>query len=374
MPLDIREIAGKDELKRFIYLPAEIHASHATWVPPLYMDEWTYFNPKKNRAFDYCDTRIVLAWRDGKAVGRIMGIVNHRYNEHRNDQTARFGYLETWEEPEVAHALLDHIEGWARNLGMKRIIGPYGFTDQDPEGMLIENFHDRATIATNHNFEWMPGMVENAGYEKDVDYVVYKLDVPKEIPAFYRKIHDRVNRQGRFKVEEFHRRKDLKPWIRPVLGLMNECYVESNIYGYTPLDEHEMESLAKKYLPILNPRFLKVVTEEDEIVAFIIGMPDVTEGIQKARGRLLPFGLFHILRAGRRTSQLDLLLGAIKEKHRGRGLDVLMGVSMLMSASETGMEIIDTHHEMETNTRVRAEMERMNGVVYKRFRVYQKQL
>jgi hypothetical protein len=374
MPLEIREVDGKRDLKRFIYLPESIHATHATWVPPLYMDEWSYFNPKKNRAFDYCDTRLALAWRNGEIVGRIMGIVNKRYNENRGEQTARFGYLETWEEPEVVHALLDYIEEWGRALGMQRIIGPYGFTDQDPEGMLIENFHDRATIATNHNFEWMPGLVEAAGYHKDIDYVVYKLDVPREIPEFYRKIHDRVIKRGKFEVVEFKRRKDLKPWIRPILQLMNECYMRRNIYGYTPLDEQEMENLAKKYLPILDPRLLKVVRREEEVVAFVIGMPDVTEGIQKARGRLLPFGLFHILRAGRKTNQLDLLLGAIKEEYRGRGLDVLMGVSMIMSASEAGLEIIDTHHEMESNTQVRGEMERMGGVVYKLYRVYQKEL
>jgi len=374
MDFEIREVDGKRDLKRFIYLPERIHAGHETWVHPIYMDEWSYFNPSKNRAFDYCDTRLALAWRNGQVVGRIMGIVNNRYNEHRGEETARFSYLETWEEPEVAHALLDYIEEWARGLGMKRIIGPYGFTDQDPEGMLIENFHDVATIATNHNFEWMPGFVEAAGYHKDVDYVVYKLDVPREIPDFYRKIHDRVIKRGQFEIVEFKRRRDVKQWIHPVLHLMNECYVGSNIYGYTPLDEQEMESLAKRYLPVLDPRLLKVVRKGDEVVAFTVGMPNIAEGIQRARGRLFPFGLIHILRASRKTNQLDLLLGAIKENHRGRGLDVLMGVSMIMSASEAGLEIIDTHHEMESNTQVRAEMERMGGVVYKRYRVYQKEL
>jgi hypothetical protein len=155
---------------------------------------------------------------------------------------------------------------------------------------------------------------------------------------------------------------------------MNECYTNSNIYGFAPLDEKEMDDLAKRYLPVVNPRFVKAVTKDDEVVSFIIGIPDMTEGIQKARGRLLPFGFIKVLRASKKTKQLDLLLGAVKERYRGLGLDVLMGVKMLQSASEAGFKTLDTHHEMESNVKVRAEMERMGGVLYKKFRVYQKNL
>jgi hypothetical protein len=183
-----------------------------------------------------------------------------------------------------------------------------------------------------------------------------------------------VKRRGNFEIVEFKNRKELKPWIVPGLSLMNECYTESNIYGYTPLDEQEMEELAKRYIPILDPRLVKVVRHNGDVVSFIIGMPDVTEGIQKARGHLFPFGLFKILRAAKKTRQLDLLLAGVKEKHRGQGLDVLMGVAMLTSASEAGLEFLDSHHEMESNRQVRAEMERMGGVVYKRFRIYQRDL
>jgi hypothetical protein len=359
MAIELKEVQTRSERKEFIYLPEKIHKDHANWVPPLYLDEWKYFDPKKNKAFSYCPTVLLLACRDGRPVGRVMGIVNSRFNEYRNVKLARFGYLEAWEEPEVVHALLGRVEDWARGLGMTRIIGPYGFSDQDPEGFIIEGFENRATIATYYNFEWLPRFVENEGYTKDIDYYVYKLEVPKKIPEFYLKIYERGVR---------------KPWIRPILGLMNECYTGGNIYGFAPLDEKEMDDLAKRYLPIMDPRFIKVVAKDGEIMAFIIGIPDMTKGILKARGRLLPFGFIWILRAAKKTRQLDLLLGAVKEVHRGLGLDALMGAKMLMSAQEAGMEIMDTHHEMEANVRVRAIMERMGGKVYKRFRVYQKPL
>jgi len=374
MSFDIEEVKNRKDLKKFIYLPEKIHADHKTWVHPIYYDEWKYFNPKKNKAFSYCDTILLLALKEKEVVGRIMGIINSRYNKYRKENTARFGYLETVGDEEVVRALLSFVEEWARKKGMDKMVGPYGFSDQDPEGFLIEGFENRATIATYCNFEWMPRFVEKMGYTKDMDYFVYKLEVPQELPDFYKRIYERAQRKGNFDIVEFRKKKELKPWIKPVFRLMNECYTESDIYGYTPLDEGEMEALAKRYLPVINPRLVKVVKKEDEIVAFIVGIPDLTEGIQKARGQLLPFGFLKILRAAKKTKQLDLLLGAIKEKYRGRGLDVLMGVKMLLSAHEAGLEMIDTHHEMETNVKVRAEMERMGGKIYKRFRVYKKRL
>lgn len=374
MAIDIREVISRRDLKTFIKLPAKIHAGHERWVPPIYMDDWKYFDRRKNKAFGYCDAILLVAWKDGRPVGRVMGIINHRFNEHKKEKIARFGYLETYEDREVFRALLGRVEDWARGKGMTRIIGPYGFSDQDPEGFLIEGFEHGATIATYYNFEWMPRWLEEEGYTKDNDWVVYRLDVPKELPEFYKRIYERAMRRGTYEIIEFRRKKDIKPWIRPILSLMNECYLTGNIYGFAPLEEQEMDDLAKRYLPVLDPRFIKAVRKGDEVVAFIIGMPDMTEGIRKARGRLLPFGFLHILRAAKRTKQLDLLLGAIKEPYRGQGLDVLMGVKMLLAAHEAGYERIDTHHEMETNVKVRAEMERMGGVIYKRYRAFQKPL
>jgi hypothetical protein len=374
MDLEIREVKKRKDLRTFIFLPEKIHHDHTTWVPPIYVDEWKYFDPKKNRSFAHSDVIMLLATKDGNPVGRIMGVINRKFNEMRDEKIARFGYLETWEDENVVRALLSHVEEWARGHGMEKIIGPYGFTDQDPEGFLIEGFENRATIATYCNFEWMPRMVEAQGYSKDVDYFVYKLDVPKEFPEFYKRIYERVKKKGNFDILEFKTKKKLKPWIKPVLRLMNECYTESNIYGYAPLDEKEMEELTKRYLPVLDPRFAKGVLKEGELVAFVVGIPDMTEGIQKARGRLFPFGFLKILRAAKKTKQLDLLLGAIKDKYRGLGLDVLMGVRMIMTAREAGMEMMDTHHEMEENFKVRAEMEKMGGKIYKKFRIYQKSL
>jgi hypothetical protein len=374
MAIEIREVTSRKDLKTFIYLPEKIHAGHENWVHSIYMDDWKYFNRTKNKAYGYCDAALLLAFRDGRPVGRATGIINQRYNEYRHEKTARFGYFDVMEDREAFRAILRHIEAWARAKGMTKLVGPYGFSDQDPEGFLIEGFEHRATIATYYNFEWMPKWLEEDGYAKDNDWFVYKLEVPKEPPEFYKKIYARAVRRGNFDIIEFKARKQLKAWIRPVLSLMNETYVAGNIYGYTPLSDEEMDDLAKRYLPVIDPRFVKVIAKDGAVLAFIIAMPDMTEGIRKARGRLLPFGFIHVLRAAKKTKQLDLLLGAVKEAYRGQGLDVLMGVKTILSASEAGMEMMDTHHEMEANVKVRAEMERMGGVIYKKYRAFYKML
>jgi hypothetical protein len=368
----MREVRTRKDLKAFISLPEALHRTHARWVPPLYADEWRYFDRAKNPAFSYCDATLGLALRDERACGRIMGIVNHRYNEYRHETHARFACLECGNDPEAAGALLRFVEEWARCRGMTRLVGPMGFTDQDPEGFLIEGFDHEPTIATYCNFEYLNDLLRTHGYAKDVDYVVYRVDLTDQIPERYARIYERAVRRGSFRLVEFSRRRQLKPYIKPIFHLMNECFRE--LYGFQPMDEVEMDALAKRYLPVLDPRFIKVVLKGEEIAGFNIAMPNLAEGFRRAHGRLLPLGILRILRSGRRSRQLDSLIGGIRERYRGRGVDVLMGFSTMASARQAGFTFADSHHELEDNHRVRAEMERLGGRVYKRYRIYQKAL
>jgi hypothetical protein len=372
--LDIQPVFGRKALRAFIHLPEKLHTLHKNWVPPLYLDEWQYFNPKKNKAFSYCDTILLLAFQDGAPVGRIMGVINPRYNRLRNEKTARFSRLESVEDFRVVRELLNRVEQWAREKGMTTMIGPYGFSDQDPEGFLVEGFEHPATIATYCNHAWMPRFVENHDYQKDVDYVTYKIHIPSEVPKIYTRLHERIRKRGSLEVIEPRNKKEAAAWAKPAFRLMNECYTQEGIYGYAPMEDDEINALLKRYMPLLDPRFLKGLRHGDELVGFVVGIPDMTEGIREARGRLLPFGFLKILKARKKARQLDLLLGAIKQEHRGKGGDVLMMVAMGMSVIKAGMEVIDTHHQMETNKKMRAVSELLGGEVYKRHRVYRKKL
>ncbi len=374
MDIVIKEVKNKADLKDFIYLPEKIHKNYPEWVPPVYMDEWEYFNPKKNRAFLHCDTIMLLAYYDGKPIGRIMGIINKAYNEIHKEAHARFSWLETPNDPAVFAALMGEIEKWAKVKGMTHLVGPLAFSDKDPQGFLVEGFGQPVAIATNCNFPYMVELVENYGFKRKLDLVVYQVPVPESLPPFALKVLERYqNRQTDLRVLEFTSRRKVKPFIRPVLQLVNETFTD--IYGFYPFSEKEMDDMANRYLWLINPRYIKIIVNgRNEVVAFILGMADLSEGFKKMRGRLLPFGFIHLIRAAKKTKQLNLLLGAIRPDYQGRGLDMLMGTKMLESARATGITVIDSHLELETNLKVRAEMERMGGKVYKRYRIWEKEL
>jgi hypothetical protein len=213
-------------------------------------------------------------------------------------------------------------------------------------------------------------MVEKAGYEKEMDYAVYRVDLPPEVPEFYRKVADRAVRRDVCRLLDVTRRRQFKPHVRPVLALMNHCF--QDLYGYSALDNREMEALARRFLPLLDPRFVKVALHEGEIVGFNIAMPNLAEGFRRANGRLFPLGFLKILRAGWRACQLDTLVGGVRSDFRGKGVDAVIGCATMTAAIEAGFEFVDSHHEIEDNLKVRGEMEKLGGYVYKIYRIYRK--
>ncbi len=373
MSVEIKQVKSRSDLYTFIHLPEKIHKEHKNWIPPVYMDEWDFYNPAKNSAYRHCDTIMYLAYRGKKPVGRIMGIINHKYNKTHNENNARFFGLECWNDPETAGALTSAVEQWSQQNGMSRIIGPLGFSDKDPQGFMIEGFDMPMVIATNCSHPYMPALIEQCGYSKEVDLFDYKIDVPDKIPEIYENIYQRASLNGGFTIKEFTTKKQLREYIKPVFRLINETYAE--IYGFAEIEEDEMDYMANRYMFILNPKFVKVVLDkEDKLAAFILGIPEVAEGIRKARGRILPFGFIRILIESKKSKMLTLLLGAIKEEYRNSGLDALLAIKMLETAQKEKMRTIDSHLVLETNVKMRREYEKIGGVVYKRFRIYQKRL
>lgn len=371
MELSLHAVSGRHDLGEFVRFPYRLHAGSATWCPPLLADERRMFDPRHNLAHRYCDFRLWLVRDgDGRVRGRVAGIINRRYNRLRGEATARFGQLELVDDPEVGRLLLDAVVDWAAGRGMERVIGPMGFTDQDPEGLLVEGFDQAPSIGSYQNGAHVPGIIEGLGWARYEDYVVYAIPVKPEPPAAYRRILRRVATRSDLRLVEFRRKADLEPFVVPILTLMNETF--TGLTGYSPLDEAEKGDLARRYMPVIDPRFVKVVFAGSTLVGFIIAMPDLGEGLRQAGGRLFPLGWFWLLRAAGRSRRLDFLLGAVKDGYRGRGVDALLGDAIFASAREGGFELIDTHHELESNTLVRREMERVGGRLYKRFRLYQR--
>ena len=368
--IEIVPVMNRRTLREFIMLPGLLHKYHKNWVPPVYRDEWHYFNRKRNPAYRYCDTVQALAYDSGNLAGRIMGVVNYRYNQAAKTKTARFCLFECTHDQKIAHKLFRFIEEWALSKGMSGIVGPFGMYYHDPIGYMVEGFAHIPAISTYYNFEYIDAIIRGEGYAVFKDLAVYKIMIPDRIPAIYEKILVRVKNNHHIKLADCRSRRDLKPYILPVLSLMNETYAD--IYGYSQLDKEELELLAKQYLPLLNPDLVKIAEYSGEVIGFLIAMLNISKGLIASKGHLFPFGIFKILKAAGMSRQLDLLIGAIKPKYQGIGVDVLMGLDMIETGRRKGFEFMDSHLEMETNLKVRAEMEKVGGQQYKKYRIYEK--
>ncbi|MBK9389478.1 MAG: hypothetical protein IPN68_04520 [Bacteroidetes bacterium] len=368
----VKQVITKKDKRIFIYLPSEIHKNNPIWLPPIYSDEWLLFDEKNNKSYRYADTVLYLAWRGNKPVGRIMGIINRRYNEIHNENNGRFCFMESYDDQDAVHAMIEKVELWAREKGMVKLVGPLGFSDKDPQGFQIEGFEHQKFIVCPTNGSYLPVLIEKEGYSKEEDLVNYLAKVPAELPEVYQKILTRVSQSNGYKIVEFKTKQELRKYIIPVLELMNQTF--SEIYGFVPLEDNEKKEMASRYMMILNPKFIKVVEAPDGVVGFAIGIPDISEAVRKSGGKLYPFGVLRILIALSTSKKLLMLLGGVRKDYRNKGLDVLMAVKMLQASMEFKMETIDLHLILEKNTRMRAECERIGGQVIKRFRIYQKSL
>jgi len=370
-PVRVEKVAGRAAMRRFIRLPFELADQRPNRVPPLLMDERELHDPGKNPQLGQCDVAYWLAWRGSVPVGRIMGIIHRSYNASKAEHTARFYQLDTVRDPVVVRALIATVEQWARGKGMERVIGPFGFSDKDPQGFQIEGFEHLPVIATPTNPDWLPPLIEAGGFIPFEDMVSYRMDIPAQLPEVYHAIGERCLRNYDLHRVPLRSKRELKPWVVPVLRLVNATY--GDLLGFTPMSEAEMRALAAKYMFILDPQLVHLIADaKNEPAAFVIASPDMSEGFVRANGSLFPFGFLHILRAMKRSKQLDLLLGAVRPDLQGKGLTAALGVSLFDAARQRKFTHLDSHLIMERNTRMRAELERLGAVVWKRYRVYEK--
>src|SRR5688572_7722346 len=285
MELDIQLVERSELLKKFIYLPFQLHADYPAYVPPLIKDEFDFHNPQINKQLRASETIKFIAYRGSEVVGRIMGIIYHPWNEQKKEKTARFYQLDCIDDAIVALSFIHKIETWAHSRGMKEIIGSFGFSDKDPQGIQIAGFEYPPVIASVSHQPYLATLVEKAGYVKFKDCVSYRLEIPSEMPEFYNRIYKRILNNHKLQLVQFRSRKELKPYFEPVMQLMNEAY--RNIFGFVPMDEADIKNLANQYLSVLNPSFVKlVISDRKKPVSFVIAMANVSRGLIRANGKI----------------------------------------------------------------------------------------
>lgn len=373
MDVEIRPVTGTKALKQFVSFPYSLYAGNLFWVPPLRTEELQTFRWDKNPAFEFCEARYWLAFGDGKVVGRIAGILNNAYNETWGNKTLRFGYLEFIDDDRVSEALLRTVEDWALERGLESVVGPLGFTDLDPEGMLIEGFEELGNMTTIYNFSYYPVHLEKHGYHKDVDWVEFEVTVPRGIHEKLKRLADVVARKNNLRVLQVERRTELLPYAREMFHVLNESY--KGLYGVVPLTEKQIDMLIDRYLRLINHDYISVILDrENRVAAFGVTIPSLAKALQKARGRLLPVGFIHLLRALRKNDTVEMLLIAVRPDFQGKGVNALLMHEFNKTYVRHHILKAETNPELETNSRVQAQWKFFETRQHKRRRCYIKYL
>lgn len=376
MAINIKKVSSKRELKTFIRFNYELYKGNPYSVPDLYDDMLNTFSPKKNAAFEFCEAEYFLAYKDEKVVGRVVAIINHRANETWNKKEVRFGWIDFIDDEEVSASLLKAVEDWGKQKGMDTIVGPLGFTDMDAEGMLVEGFDQLSTMATIYNYPYYPRHMEKLGYEKDADWVEYKLFVPEKLPDKFIRISEIILQKYKLQIKRLTRKEiKAKNYGQRIFDLINEAYAP--LYGFSKMTQGQIDQYVKMYLPLLDLRMVSVVEDEaGELVAVGITMVSLSRALQKAKGRMLPFGWFHLLKALfiKRPKVLDLLLIGVKPEYQSKGVNALLFYDLVPTYKKMGFVYGESNPELEENKKVQSQWSAFESVQHKRRRAFKKSL
>ncbi len=373
MSVEIKKVTTKSELKRFIRFNYEFYKDNPYSVPDLYDDMLNTFSPKKNAAFEFCEADYFLALRDGKIVGRVAAIINRRANETWNRKTVRFGWIDFIDDMEVSTALIDTVKQWGKERGMTEIEGPLGFTDMDAEGMLVEGFDQLSTMATIYNYPYYPQHMERLGLSKSADWVEMKIYVPDAIPEKHRRISEIIAKRYNLHIRKLKSKKEVRQSgvAHDIFRLINDAYTP--LFGYSRMTERQIDQYVKMYVPVLDLRMVSIVeNEQNEIVAVGISMASLSRALQKAKGRLLPFGWYHLLKAlmWKRPKVLDLLLVAVRPDYQGKGVNALLFTDLIPVYKELGFEYAESNPELEMNEKVQNQWQYFKTEQHKRRRCF----
>ncbi|MCX6551258.1 MAG: hypothetical protein NTY02_09690 [Acidobacteria bacterium] len=371
--IEIREVRSDADLKRFVAFPDVLYRNHPHYVPKLVGEELSTLRRDRNPAFEYCEARYWMAYRDGQPAGRIAGIISQRYIETWQRSRVRFGWIDFVDDAEVAGALLGAVEDWGRSRGLTEIHGPLGFCDLDREGMLVEGFDELDMLITNYNFPYYPARLERLGYEKDVDWIEFEVPVPAAMPDNVDRLARVVLERSKLRLLETRHRRDLLPHVSGVFALVNAAY--KDLYSVVLLTDRQVQAYTKSFFGFINHEFVKIILDrEGRVAAFGIAMPSLSRALQKCRGRLFPFGFIHILRAMNAADRLDLLLIAVRADLQNKGIPAVIMNGFWKPCLAHGIRHAETGPMLETNEKVLAMWPPFHPRQHRRRRCFRKAL
>lgn len=374
--LVIKPAETMSEIKKGIQFRIKLYENNAFSVPPLIENEMNTLNRKRNPAYEFAESQTFLAYRGGRIVGRITGIIHHRANETWNKKSVRFTFFDFVDDREVSEALIRTVEQWGKSKGMVEIEGPLGFTDMDQEGMLIEGFDQLGTTATFYNYAYYPQHMEALGFEKAADWKEFKIEIVAQIPERYTRVADIVRNRFKLRNVKYSRISELieKGYGTELFNLVNKSF--AHLHGFTQMTQRQIDTYVKLYVPMLNPRLISLVVDEnDRLVGMGVSMPSLSKAMQKAKGRLFPFGWIHLLKALKMQNDIvDLLLIAVDPEYQGKGVNALLFADLQVEIYKMGFKYAESNPELEVNEKVQAQWDSFPHKQHKRRRAYRKDI
>lgn len=376
MPLTIIPVTTKKEMKQFICFNYALYKDSPYAVPELYTDVRDTLDPNKNAAFEFCEAQPFIALRDGKVVGRIVAIINHKANSVWNKKAVRFGWVDFIDDVEVVDALFATVEQWGCERGMTEAHGPLGFTDFDPEGMLVEGFDRIGTMATIYNYPYYPVHLERMGYVKDVDWMEYLLTAPEALPEKHARITRIVKEKYGLRVMKYTSHSKLaRERGVAIFELLNEAYAD--LYGFSALSPKQIQQYINSYLPLLDLRLVPIIVDKnDNLIGFGVLLPSLAKAFQKARGFMFPFGWWHLVKALKwnSTQTTEMLLVAVKPEYQGKGAVALIFDDIIPVHNNLGYKWSESNPELESNSKMQAQWDYFERENHKRRRAYMKKI
>ena len=373
MHLVLKEVTSHDGLMSFIRFPDNLYKGCRYYIPAIHKSQISILSKEKNPAFGHCEARYWLARYGNNVVGRVAGIINHRYNKERDVKYIRFGWIDFTEDQEVLNLLIGAIENWAREKGMEYIHGPLGFTSFDASGVLVDGFEELPTSWSHYNYPYDDRMLKDAGYSKDVDWIEMNIKVPGHEPQREIKIARLIEKRYLLRNASFRTRSEMRYYAGLIFELINSVY--RDLYGFSTLSADQIENLVNEFLPLIQADYVSVVlNEKDDAVAFGLVIPSLSKALKKAGGRLSPFTMLRILWALRFNDTVDMLLIGVKPEYRNKGAYALVFEKIFNTMKRNGIRQVESNRELEDNEKVQQLWAGYESRQHKRARCYIKPL
>ena len=348
--IEIRKVKSSSELKKFISYPNTLYKGNPYRCPPLFFDEKNTLSSSKNSAFEYCQAEYWLAYRNGKIVGRVAGIINPHANKRWGEELVRFGWIDFIDDPQVSQKLIDMVAEWGKIRGMKGIHGPLGFTDMDNEGMMVEGFDQHCTLSSIYNYPYYPEHMAGMGFVKAADWLQYEFEISPEVPEKVKRIAKLVQEKFHLKMLEAKKPKDLKVYAKKMFLMMNTAFDE--LYGFASISKKQMDAYTQQYFSFIRPEFVSIVLDSrDEVVGFGITMPSLTKALQRSNGKLFPLGWLHLLNAVRKNDIIDMYLVGVHPEYHGKGVAALIWQELNLAYLKYGIKKAFSNPQLEDNTK-----------------------